>query len=64
MNISASAAGRPTNRSTRSRNVRRARNFLLIAVMTSLVSLAGHCLPGDEVVDSGASVQSISRPAP
>ncbi|RIK45239.1 MAG: hypothetical protein DCC58_07020 [Chloroflexi bacterium] len=28
--------------------VRRARNFFLLAVMASLIALAGHCLPGDD----------------
>jgi hypothetical protein len=66
MNAMTSAIGRTTARAltpaqVRRRNVRRARNFFLIAVMASLVSVAGHCLPGDDApANSGAATVESS----
>lgn len=67
MSVPSAAAGRPTTIRTlsraeaRRRKVRRARNFFLIAVMASLVSLAGHCLAGDDapVASRPATTDSI-----
>jgi hypothetical protein len=47
----------PSARSERRRRVRRARNFFIIAVLAALVSVAGHCLPGD-APHTGAGVST------
>jgi len=48
----------------RRQRVKRARTFFVIAVMVTLVSLAGHCLPGDDAASasSGATTQTTSSP--
>ena len=37
----------PSPPESRKRKVKRARSFFIIAVLVTLVSIAGHCLPGD-----------------
>jgi hypothetical protein len=47
----------------RRKRVQRARNFLIIATLATLVSIAGHCLPGDDAPGSTSAAprQTVMR---
>jgi hypothetical protein len=51
---------RNTTTADRRRQVRRARNFFLIALLAALVSLAGHCLPGDSPAADTSSTTIVT----
>jgi hypothetical protein len=57
MNTSVSTMHISSVHSARRTRVRRARNFFIIAVLAALVSVAGHCLPG-EAPQAGASTDA------
>jgi hypothetical protein len=48
----------------RHKRVRRARNFFIIAVLAALVSVAGHCLPGDAPHSAAAPTASSANQSP
>jgi hypothetical protein len=51
---------RGRNAYNRRARLKRARAFFIIAVMVTLVSLAGHCLPGDDPsATAGTMTQSL-----
>jgi hypothetical protein len=45
----------------RKRKVKRARSFFIIAVLVTLVSIAGHCLPGDSPANAAGATTTQSQ---
>jgi hypothetical protein len=64
MSNTAATVHRSAMHPERRARVRRARNFFIVAVLAALVSVAGHCLPGDAPQSGagGATSQTNSDP--